>query len=70
MRKRHFEPVGIREIPSKEEPPEGFTLDEILHPRGRCKCAGEGTCDWCLECLAEDATREMGLDPEVYDGDK
>lgn len=26
-------------------------FDQILHPNGRCECAGEGLCDWCSkEC--------------------
>ena len=23
-------------------------LDAALHPTGRCTCAGEGTCEWCV----------------------
>lgn len=26
--------------------------DDLLHPDGRCRCGGEGTCAWCLaHCL-------------------
>jgi len=37
--------------------PEGFTekitvttgpLDALLHPTGRCRCHGQGECDWCV----------------------
>jgi len=25
----------------------GFHLTEPLHPTGKCRCAGEGECEWC-----------------------
>jgi hypothetical protein len=25
--------------------------DAVLHPTGRCTCAGEGTCEWCRDIL-------------------
>lgn len=25
-----------------------MAIDDVLHPTGRCTCAGEGTCEWCL----------------------
>lgn len=24
-------------------------VDKMLHPNGRCRCCGEGTCGWCRE---------------------
>jgi hypothetical protein len=36
-------------------------VDE-LHPTGRCTCAGEGTCDWCLASRLRDP--EAWVEPQ------
>jgi hypothetical protein len=30
-----------------------------LHPNGRCRCFGEGTCEWCRATAAEERVREL-----------
>lgn len=30
------------------------TFDEMVHPNGRCTCACEGTCAWCLDNAARE----------------
>lgn len=29
-----------------------------LHPNGRCECAGEGRCDWCVRTARAEADEE------------
>jgi len=36
----------------KITPEERARIDAILHPNGRCTCAGEGRCDWCVKTEA------------------
>lgn len=35
------------------------SLDEMLHPNGRCTCAGEGKCEWCLRSENEIASERQ-----------
>jgi hypothetical protein len=38
---------------------------DALHPNGRCRCAGDGQCDWCV-CTAERlATETEPVDVQV-----
>lgn len=58
----HYQPIPL-EVESLQLKigPEYFewggdaTSDE-LHPTGRCLCAGEGTCSWCLLMEGEDVS--------------
>lgn len=37
---------------------EGRAFDDgALHPSGRCRCAGEGRCDWCVDTERREAER-------------
>jgi hypothetical protein len=37
---------------SAEQLAESKRVSDLLHPDGRCTCAGEGTCEWCrTHCL-------------------
>lgn len=29
-------------------------MNDPLHPNGRCKCCGEGLCDWCIDSCRRD----------------
>ena len=35
------------ECRKEDEPDDGRTLVDPLHPTGRCTCAGDGSCSWC-----------------------
>lgn len=37
-------------------------VDEALHPRGRCECAGEGTCSRCLEAERRELQEKVEAD--------
>lgn len=37
------------------------SADDLLHPNGRCKCGGEGKCEWCNQC---DDCAESQVGPE------
>lgn len=32
---------------ASSRPPADRAARDVLHPDGRCTCAGEGKCDWC-----------------------
>lgn len=40
------------------------TSDRVLHPNGRCTCAGEGKCEWCLTYGTDMTPLGMGADPQ------
>lgn len=45
--------VGRSDHVDSTEPAEHKPEVDLLHPDGRCACAGEGTCTWCLSrCMA------------------
>lgn len=49
-------------IPSAEE---RACIDALLHPTGRCHCAGEGQCDWCVRTAEKLATEPEPVDVQV-----
>jgi hypothetical protein len=40
-------------------------IDALLHPNGRCHCAGEGHCDWCVRTAEKLATKPEPVDVQV-----
>ncbi len=42
------------------------TVDAVLHPNGKCGCAGEGTCAWCVRTQANiDRGESAGAEEEA-----
>ena len=39
-----------------------------LHPNGRCRCAGEGRCNWCLRMAEADGDGDGDGDGDLGDG--
>jgi hypothetical protein len=40
-------------------------IDALLHPTGRCRCAGDGQCDWCVRTAEKLATEVEPVDVQV-----
>jgi hypothetical protein len=54
--------VTGRRVVSAEERAD---IDALLHPAGRCRCAGEGQCDWCVRTAEKLATEVEPVDVRV-----
>lgn len=39
--------------------------DAVLHPAGRCSCAGEGACDWCKMNEARGGEQALRVAPRA-----
>jgi formylmethanofuran dehydrogenase subunit E len=44
---------------------ERTAIDALMHPNGRCRCAGEGHCDWCARTAEKLATEVEPVDVQV-----
>jgi hypothetical protein len=40
-------------------------IDALMHPTGRCRCAGEGQCDWCVRTEEKLATEPEPVDVQI-----
>jgi hypothetical protein len=44
---------------------ERTAIEALLHPTGRCRCTGEGHCDWCVRTAENLATEPEPVDVQV-----
>lgn len=57
-------PVRVRPVRPPRTPEQiefDRLTDALLHPTGKCRCFGEGRCEWCIESVR--------LEAEFGDGD-